>query len=63
MKVCADIYCMGHCHHKAYTTRLLKTVDSRNGKIVNTKQYFVLTGQMLDYDDGICGPSKPRNIR
>ena len=50
-KVNADIYLMGHCHHKAYTTRCFKQVDSRNGKIVDTLQYFVLTGHALDYDE------------
>lgn len=50
-KVNADIYLMGHCHHKAYTTRCFKQVDSRNATIVDTVQYFVLTGHALDYDD------------
>ena len=50
-KVMADIYLMGHCHHKAHTTRIMKYVDSRNQKIVDHLQYFVLTGQMLKYDD------------
>lgn len=50
-KVNADIYLMGHCHHKAYTTRCFKQIDSRNEKIVDTVQYFVLTGHALDYDE------------
>ena len=50
-KVNADIYLMGHCHHKAYTTRCFKQIDSRNSTIVDTVQYFVLTGHALSYDD------------
>lgn len=50
-KVTADAYLMGHCHHKAHTTRIMKYVDSRNGKIIDAKQSFVLTGQLLKYDD------------
>lgn len=50
-KVNSDIYLMGHCHHKAYTTRCFKQIDSRNGKIVDTVQYFILTGHALNYDD------------
>ena len=50
-KVNSDIYLMGHCHHKAYTTRCFKQIDSRNGKIVDTLQYFILTGHALNYDD------------
>ena len=50
-KVNSDIYLMGHCHHKAYTTRCFKQIDSRNGKIVDTLQYFILTGDALNYDD------------
>lgn len=50
-KVNADIYLMGHCHHKAYTTRCFKQIDSRNSAIVDTVQYFVLTGHALNYDD------------
>ena len=34
-KVIADIYCMGHCHHNAYTKRSIKAVDSRNNKIMD----------------------------
>ena len=50
-KVTADAYLMGHCHHKAHTTRIMKYVDSRNGKIIDARQSFVLTGQLLKYDD------------
>lgn len=51
-KVTADVYMMGHCHFNAYTTRLMKYIDSRNNKLVDLPQYFVLTGQMLKYDEG-----------
>lgn len=50
-KVVADVYLMGHCHHSAHTKRQIKDVDSRNGKIVERTQFFVLTGASLDYDD------------
>ena len=50
-KVVADIYLMGHTHQKAYTTRQLKRVDARNGKVNEDTQYFVLTGHCLSYDD------------
>lgn len=50
-KVTADVYLMGHCHHKAHSERIMKYVDSRNRKLTDQKQYFVLTGQMLKYDD------------
>jgi hypothetical protein len=50
-KVVADVYLMGHCHNKAYTTRQLKRVDARNGKVNEDTQYFVLTGHCLNYDD------------
>ena len=50
-KVTADVYLQGHCHYKASTERIMKYVDSRNGKIVDMKQHFVLTGQMLKYDE------------
>lgn len=50
-KVSADVYLMGHCHYRASTDRIMKHVDSRNGVIIDSKQHFVLTGQMLKYDD------------
>lgn len=50
-KATADIYLMGHCHHNAYTTRTMKYVDSRNNKLVDGIQHFVLTGHALNYDD------------
>jgi hypothetical protein len=50
-KVFADVYLMGHCHHSAHTKRQIKDVDSRNGKVIELTQYFVLTGASLNYDD------------
>jgi hypothetical protein len=50
-KVFADVYLMAHCHHCAATHRQFKVVDSRNGKVVECTQHFVLTGHSLDYDD------------
>lgn len=50
-KVDADIYLMGHVHKAAYTQREIKRIDSRNGKIVEGLQYFILTGHALSYDD------------
>ncbi len=50
-KVNADIYLMGHCHHNAHTKRCFKQVDSRNNKIADGIQHFVLTGHALDYDE------------
>lgn len=50
-KVTADVYLMGHCHYNAHTCRIMKYVDSRNEKITEGLQYFVLTGHSLDYDD------------
>ena len=50
-KATADVYLMGHCHHNAHTTRTMKYVDSRNGKLVDGAQHFVLTGHALNYDD------------
>lgn len=50
-KVFADVYLMAHCHHSAHTRRQFKDIDSRNGKIQELTQYFVLTGHSLDYDD------------
>ena len=50
-QVTSDVYLMGHCHHNAYTKRIMKYVDSRNEKITDSEQYFVLTGHALQYDD------------
>ena len=50
-KVTADVYLMGHCHHKSHSERIMKYVDSRNRKLTEQKQHFVLTGHMLKYDD------------
>lgn len=50
-KVHADVYLMGHVHHSAHTKRQIKDIDSRNGKINELTQYFVLTGASLDYDE------------
>ena len=50
-KVNADVFLMGHCHRQAYTNRAVKVIDSRNSKIVDTMQHFVLTGHALSYDD------------
>lgn len=48
----ADIYATGHVHKLAYTSRIMNYVDSRNAKIVQNKQYFVLTGSSLNYEEG-----------
>lgn len=50
-KIHADVYLMGHCHKLANTSRQYRYIDTRNSKIVTTKQYFVLTGSALNYDD------------
>lgn len=50
-QVTSDVYLMGHCHHSAYTKRAMKYIDSRNKKITEGIQYFVLTGHSLTYDD------------
>lgn len=50
-KVLADIYLMGHVHGVAKTKRQYKTPDSRNAKVVESTQHFVLTGHCLNYDD------------
>jgi hypothetical protein len=50
-KVTADVYLMGHTHNMVHTSRVMKYVDSRNEKLTEGKQYFVLTGHALDYDD------------
>lgn len=50
-KVIADVYLMGHVHACASTKRQIKIIDSRNRKITESTQYFVLTGHALEYDD------------
>ena len=50
-KVVADVYLMGHVHHSAHTKRQIKTIDSRNGKVIEVTQKFVLAGHSLEYDD------------
>ena len=49
-KVFADVFLMGHCHYKAYTSRVLKYV-TRNKLLKQMQQLFVLTGHSLNYDD------------
>lgn len=49
--VTADVYLMGHSHYNAHTERIMKYVDSRNNQLTEAKQHFVLTGNMLTYDD------------
>jgi len=51
IKVETDIYAMGHVHKLAYHSRILKHVDTRNNKLINRQQMFVLTGSALDYDE------------
>lgn len=50
-KITADVYLMGHAHYNMHSSRVMKYVDSRNEKLIERKQYFVLTGHTLDYDD------------
>lgn len=50
-KVVCDAYLMGHVHQTAYTSRQIKYVDSRNAKLTEATQHFVLTGHSLNYDD------------
>lgn len=50
-KVFADIYMMGHVHALAHIPRQIKYVDSRNGKLIEMTQKFVLTGHCLNYDE------------
>lgn len=50
-KVHADVYLMGHVHAKGFTERQMKEVDSRNGKVNEITQKFVLTGSSLEYDE------------
>lgn len=50
-KVVADVYLNGHCHYNSNSERIMKYVDSRNGKIVEGIQKFVLTGHSLSYDE------------
>lgn len=50
-KTFADVYLMGHVHKLADTTRRIKLPDTRNNKLVDIKQTFVLTGSALNYDE------------
>lgn len=51
-KTHADVYCMGHTHKIASSNRIFLYPDTRNNKIRKIKQYFVLTGSALKYDEG-----------
>jgi len=46
-----DIYAMGHVHKLGHFSRIIKHVDTRNGKLLNKPQLFVLTGSALRYDE------------
>ena len=50
-KVECDIYAMGHVHKLGHHSKVVKHVDTRNNKLVDRHQMFVLTGSALDYDE------------
>lgn len=48
----ADILAYAHVHDLATTTRIIQEVDWRKGKVVEHKQYVVITGSYLDWAGG-----------
>lgn len=49
--VVADVYLMGHVHKRAATFDGIYITDQRNGKIIQKKQAFVITGSALGYEE------------
>ena len=47
----ADLYLMGHVHKRQVHTKNFFMPDPRHDKIDKVKQFFVVTGSALDYED------------
>lgn len=47
----ADMIAMGHVHEKAEASTLEQKINKQNRTVEETKQYYILTGHYLNYDD------------
>lgn len=51
-KIIADVYCIGHFHKILKSDRIMNIPDTRNNVVRKVKQYFVVCGSALDYNEG-----------